>query len=90
MHLVNAARLCIPWYYTHMPSIQEWFAQINKIEEMEELIYTSQDWLQKCMTIWSCWSHLKTTEEYRNYLSRSLNCATRTFMSMPHVLGQIV
>lgn len=69
MHMVNAARLCIPvkWRSTSPPTIREWLTKIAKIEEMEELIYISQDRIQKFTNIWACWSHFKTTNCYKSY-----------------------
>lgn len=40
---------------------------INKIEEMEERIHTSQDGSHEFMAMWSGWSHFKTTEQYNSY-----------------------
>ena len=56
MHMVNAARLCIPvhWRSTHTPTIGEWFSRISKIEEMEELIYISQERITKFTNTWAC------------------------------------
>lgn len=69
MHMVNAARLCIPvhWRSTDTPTIREWLTRIAKIEETEELIYTSQDRIQKFTNIWACWTQFKTTECYKSY-----------------------
>lgn len=73
MHLVNAARLCIPkhWQSTSVPSIGEWCTRISKTKDMEELIHVSQDRTQKFTATWSCWIHFTTTERYRQYLPRA-------------------
>lgn len=67
--MVNAARLCIPmhWRSTDIPSIREWLTRVAKIEEMEELIYTSQERLQKFSTIWACWKLFQTMEKYKAF-----------------------
>lgn len=69
MHMVNAARLCIPkhWRSTSIPTITEWFSRISMIRDMEELIHISQDRMHKFSIIWACWSHFTTTDRYRQY-----------------------
>lgn len=71
MHMVNAARLCIPrhWRSTNIPTVREWFARISSIKEMEELIFTSQDRMHTFSTTWACWSHFVTTVRYLQYVS---------------------
>lgn len=69
MHMVNATRLCIPihWQSTASLSIQEWLTRVARIEEMEELIYTSQERLQKFLTIFASWKYFQTTEKYKTF-----------------------
>lgn len=58
----------IHWRSKHIAMIKEWFIRLSKIEELEELIHISQDWIQKFVTTWTCWTHFKTTECYRHYV----------------------
>lgn len=69
MHMVNAARLCIPthWRSTDTPTIREWLSRIAKIEEMEELIYTSQERIQKFTKTWACWTHFKNSDYHKSF-----------------------
>lgn len=69
MHMVNAARLCIPkhWRSTCTPMIRECFARLTKIKDMEELIHISQDRMHKFPSIWACWIHFTTTDKYHQY-----------------------
>lgn len=69
MHMVNAMRLCIPihWRSTDIPTIREWLVRISKIEEMEEMILTAQERIQKFTTKWACWTHFKTPECYKSF-----------------------
>lgn len=69
MHMVNAPRLCIPihWQSTDSPSIRDWLTRVVQIEKMEELVYTSQERIQKFSTIWACWKHFQTTEKYKAF-----------------------
>lgn len=69
MHMVNAARLCIPrlWRSTNTPMIGEWFARITKIKDMEELIYISQDKMHKFPITWACWIYYTSTDKYLQY-----------------------
>lgn len=70
MHMVNAARLCVPihWRSTHTPTIGEWFRRISKIKEMEELIHIVQERTHKFLFTWSCSIHFMTTERYRQHV----------------------
>ena len=71
MHMVNAARLCIPrhWRSTTAPTVREWLTQVSSIKEMEELIYVSQDRIHKFSFTWACWNHFVTTDRYRQWAS---------------------
>lgn len=73
MHMVNAAGLCVPiqWRSTEIPSIREWLLRISKIEEMEELILTAHERIQKFTTTWACWTHFKTSHCYKSYFPMS-------------------
>lgn len=66
MHMVNAAKMCIPmkWRSPEPPSVTQWFAQIQKTAEMEELIHLARDTPSKFGKIWPCWQHYVTTDEY--------------------------
>lgn len=66
MMLVNAAKMCVPtlWGTPRAPSISEWYKRINKIAEMEELIAISRNSPHKFSTLWACWIHFKSSEEY--------------------------
>lgn len=64
--LLNAAKMCIPrhWGSSHIPTIPEWFTQINKIAEMEELISISRDSPARFSMTWACWIHFRSTNRY--------------------------
>lgn len=51
MHMVNAARMCVPvqWRSNQVPTIAEWFSYLDKIASMEELVYTTEDRMHKYM-----------------------------------------
>lgn len=70
MHMVNAAKLCIPnhWRSKIAPSIKEWLMRISHIKHMEELIYTSQDRVHKFAFTWACWNHFTSSDQYRQYV----------------------
>lgn len=59
--LINAARMCIPVYcqtYT-IPVLSEWLKNTDRVCEMEELVYTSQDQFGKFYEIWAAWLHYR-------------------------------
>lgn len=94
MHLVNAARLCVPkhWRSTCAPTIREWFARISKIKDMEELIHISQDRMQEFSAVWACWINFTTTERFRQYFpfSSLLDlCLILVFLSPIHSLIEL-
>lgn len=65
MHMVNAAKQCVPfhWESPQSPSIKEWLAKINKICAMERLISIARDTPTKFSTKWAYWTHFQTTAE---------------------------
>lgn len=72
MHMVNAAKMCIPanWRYLE-PSVADWFAWIQKTADMEELIHQAKDTPSKFEKIWSCWLHFITTDEYKQLKTKN-------------------
>lgn len=71
MHMINAAKQCIPvhWNSIHIPTIKEWFARINRVAEMEQLIHISRDTPTKFSRKWACWIHYQTLPEYKDMLT---------------------
>lgn len=69
MHMVNAAKLCIPihWRSKNAPTIREWLSRISNIKNIEELIHISQDRIQQFSTTWACWNHFTTSDHFRQY-----------------------
>ena len=68
LHLINAAKLCIPthWKDTSPPSISEWLRRIKRIAEIEDLILQSLDSPSKFQDKWNCWIRFTDSTEFRN------------------------
>lgn len=68
---VNASEMCIPacWRSPNPPKITDWINSINKIAEMEELVYSAKEITSKFIKIWSCWHHFTTTTEYSQLMT---------------------
>ena len=73
MHMINAARMCIPvhWRSTSPPSMAEWASRINRVAEMEELIYTASDNISKFTAIWNTWTTFKNSQSYKDLLNNA-------------------
>lgn len=71
MHLINAAKQCIPvhWNSKKIPTLKEWFIRIQKVAEMEKLIHTARDSPTKFSRKWACWTHYQTLPEYQDILN---------------------
>lgn len=77
---------CIPihWHSTRIPTIEEWFTRLSKIDEMEELVHISQEWIQKFAITWSCWTPFKITKHYCHYVPWTQLISTRQLiLSIP-------
>lgn len=64
VHIINAARMCIQthWKSTSSTTIGEWLKRLDKVCELEELIYTTQDKYEKFYETWACWLHFRETQ----------------------------
>lgn len=49
MHMINAAKLCIPLYWntSQTPTLKDWLIRIRKVAEMEKLIHIARDTLTR-------------------------------------------
>ncbi|CAI9619856.1 unnamed protein product [Staurois parvus] len=76
MHMINAARLCIPvlWGSTrnalplYMNGSPEWV----KTADMENWLRLLLDTPTKFSHVWACWTHFLTTPEYRSLIDQSV------------------
>lgn len=73
MHMINAAKLCIPLYWntSQTPTLKDWLIRICKVAEMEKLIHIARDTLTRFNKKWACWMHYQTTSEYMNICNPS-------------------
>lgn len=64
--LINVAEMCVPrhWGSPNIPTISEWFKQINRIAEMEELAFIARDSPAQYSKTWAWWNHFRTTKRY--------------------------
>ena len=67
LHLINAARLCIPakWLQPSPPSVSDWLRRVQHIANMEDLIHQFYDSSEKFHSKWACWSHFTMSREFR-------------------------
>lgn len=70
MHMISAANMCIPrkWRSPDPPTIKDWFIQIQKIAEMEDLIHQARDSPSKFIHLWSSWLQFTKTDTYLKIL----------------------
>lgn len=70
MHMVSAARLCIPvlWKSARRPYLREWFCRINRTREMKELLHVTKETSHKCYSIWATWLHFAESSVYKSCL----------------------
>lgn len=70
IHMVNAARMCVPmhWRSASPPTMVEWVHRINRIVEMEELIYTSLDKISTFTATWEAWTSFRTSQSYQELI----------------------
>lgn len=75
LHLLNAAKLCIPthWGSTIIPSLSEWFNRIDKIAKMEELIHISKDSPTKFYKTWAAWLSFRNSSHFTASLQPSIH-----------------
>lgn len=65
MFLINAARLCIPrlWGSTKTLSLLDWYKQVDKLAEMEELVSISHDTPNAYAKTWDAWFTFRNTNK---------------------------
>lgn len=70
LHLVNAAKQCIPvlWRNTDPPTIAMWLKHIERIAGLENLIHQANDSPSKYGKIWACWIHFRESPKYQELL----------------------
>lgn len=73
LHLVNAAKQCIPvlWRSSDSPTVAMWFKRIDKVSELESLIHQANDNPSKYGKIWACWTHFRASPKYQELLHNS-------------------
>ena len=73
LHLINAAKLCIPirWTQSSPPTISDWFKKIEHIAEMEELFFQSRDSPKSYYDKWACWLNFKNSTEFHSFKNAS-------------------
>ena len=71
VHLINAAKLCIPikWLQTSPPRISDWIRKVDHIANMEELISQSKNSCRSFSDKWACWSNFSRSTEYLSLLN---------------------
>lgn len=64
-HLLDAAKTCIPlfWKSTQTPTIALWLQKVEEINQMEDLILTSQNRQETYTKTWQLWNMFKYSEE---------------------------
>lgn len=64
-HLLDAAKACTPlfWKSPHTPTIAFWLKKVEDINQMEDLILTSQNRQELYSKTWQLWNIFKYSEE---------------------------
>lgn len=71
VHLINAARVCIPtqWRERSPPTIGQWVRRINWTMRMEELSAYQRGKIEKFNQTWATWRAFQSSQEYCTMLS---------------------
>lgn len=64
-HLLDAAKACIPllWKSQHPPTIAMWLKKVEDINQMEDLVLSSQDRNETYKETWQLWNIFKCSTE---------------------------
>lgn len=67
LHLINAAKLCIPikWSQSSPPTISDWLHKVQHIANMEALIHQSKDSSKSFYNKWACWFNFTKYKEFQ-------------------------
>lgn len=73
LHMVNAAKMCVPvlWRLQMVASLRDGFLRLDRVVEMEKLIYVSQDRYDAVYKTWARWLLYKYNNAYKSIMTRS-------------------
>lgn len=68
-HLLNTVQACIPRMRKQQsaPTVAQWLAGVNLIEQMENLTSALQDKSEEHKTRWFCWDLFHLSNEFLQY-----------------------